>query len=542
MVNNFITQFPTGYTPTEQQIILIQKIEAAFNSGKKFVVCNAPTGSGKSMLAKTLANNSKPATEDFKKMIMSYEAFEQDYLGGYVNDMECLAEGSHGAIALTITKALQDQYQTIFSDTLTIKGKTNYQCDVDPSFDVETAPCFYTPKLKHDCQAVNRCHYYNARNAGLCAQFAALNYKMFQALPEHVKRRDFIICDEASELEEELVKQFSAEVTYTKLKHAGIEYTPLYSDDLSEVRAWVTDIRDAAKGSVEALQSKMQKNRGLLTVADRNRLSFVKHLHNALTKVDDSWTSCEYIVDRTGTGVVLTPLRVNKLADSIFSCGEKVLLMSATIVDHKNFTKTLGITDYEYIEAPSTFDAAKSPIFVSTRYRLNYSNLKQLLPAICKDIKAICDKHGAEKGVVHTHSQEICDYMFNYLTGDRFLFRKGKEKNEHILKEHSETQEPTVLVSPSLTHGVDLKDELARFQIIIKLPYSPLSNKRIKRLFDSDKDWYQDKMLSTLVQTAGRATRTKDDHSVTYILDGNIVDILQRSKDKLPKHFLERFT
>ena len=125
---------------------------------------------------------------------------------------------------------------------------------------------------------------------------------------------------------------------------------------------------------------------------------------------------------------------------------------------------------------------------------------------------------------------------------DRFLFRKGREKNEHILKAHQETNEPTVLVSPSLTHGVDLKDELARFQIIVKLPYSPLSNKRIKRLFDSDKDWYQDKMLSTLIQTTGRATRSSQDHAVTYILDGNIVEVLHRTKDKLPKHFLDRFT
>ena len=98
-----------------------------------------------------------------------------------------------------------------------------------------------------------------------------------------------------------------------------------------------------------------------------------------------------------------------------------------------------------------------------------------------------------------------------------------------------------MLVSPSLTHGIDLKDDLARFQIIIKLPYSPLSNKRIKRMFDSDKTWYQNKMLSTLVQTAGRATRSAEDYSVTYILDGNIVDILSRSVDKLPSYFIDRF-
>lgn len=543
MVNNLISYFPSTYTPTEQQLLLIQKIEAAFKTGKKFVICNAPTGAGKSMYAKTLANTTSLASEDFKQLILSYEAFEQDYLGTYTYEMECLAEQKHGAFVLTITKNLQDQYLSLFSDACIIKGKTNYLCDVDPSFDVETAPCFYLPRMKGECWASNRCHYYNARNKGLTSQFTVLNYKMFQALPFHVKRKEYIICDEASELEDELVKQFSAEIVYAKLKHAEIKYEPLYDEDLTNVRSWLTDIRDAAQNKIKSLQDKMAKHKGALSVADRNRLSFLKNLQNSLTKVDESWTSCEYVVDRTGTGVMLTPLRVNKLSSSIFNCADKILLMSATVVDHKNFAKTLGIDNYEYIEAPSSFDADKSPICVSTRYRLNYSNLDKLLPLICKDIKAICDKHGADKGVVHTHSQDICDYLYDNLSNsDRFLFRKGREKNEHILKAHQETNEPTVLVSPSLTHGVDLKDELARFQIIVKLPYSPLSNKRIKRLFDSDKDWYQDKMLSTLIQTTGRATRSSQDHAVTYILDGNIVEVLHRTKDKLPKHFLDRFT
>jgi Rad3-related DNA helicase len=95
-------------------------------------------------------------------------------------------------------------------------------------------------------------------------------------------------------------------------------------------------------------------------------------------------------------------------------------------------------------------------------------------------------------------------------------------------------------VSPSLSFGIDLKDALARFQIIVKLPYLPLSSKRIKKLFELDKTWYIDKMLNAMVQATGRATRSKNDYSVTYILDGNIVDVIKAHKDRLPKYFIDR--
>jgi Rad3-related DNA helicase len=121
------------------------------------------------------------------------------------------------------------------------------------------------------------------------------------------------------------------------------------------------------------------------------------------------------------------------------------------------------------------------------------------------------------------------------------LFREQGVMNDEILKLHFETEDPTVLVSPSLTHGIDLKDNLARFQIIIKAPYLPLMNKRIKKLFELDKKWYENKMICSLIQACGRGIRSKDDHCVTYILDGSVVNVLKNNTKILPKYFIDRF-
>jgi Rad3-related DNA helicase len=136
---------------------------------------------------------------------------------------------------------------------------------------------------------------------------------------------------------------------------------------------------------------------------------------------------------------------------------------------------------------------------------------------------------------------EITQYLREHIDDPRFLFRLDGANNEQIIKQHIESKEPTVLVSPSMTYGVDLKEDLARFQIISKASYMPLNDERIKRLFKEDPSWYVNKMLNHLIQACGRGVRTKNDKCVTYILDGTITDAVLRNAKKLPKYFIRRF-
>lgn len=541
MFSRYLSHFPREYEPSQQQIKLIRGVERAFNNGKKFVICCAPTGTGKSFLAKTLSGLGSRPNETFINSINTYAAYKQDFTGNYINEVDCLSQPPFGTFALTITKSLQDQYLKLFPDTDILKGKSNYICDVDSNFDVETAPCVLVSKIRDECWEKNRCPYYNARNRSLLSNFSVLNYKMFLALPNHVKRKNFIICDEASELEEELVKRYSAEVIYDRLKQYGISYSSLITDDKSKTRAWIYDLIFNVSEQINSLINRVNKKQRTLSQPEKIKLQYLKNLHNSLTTVDGLWKDCEFIIDKDSKRVTFTPLKADRLTKFIFDHADNVLLMSATIIDHKNFAKTLGIKDYEYVEVESDFDPTKSPIYVSSKNKLNYKNLTNILPDICEQIKAIIDHHKTEKGIIHTHSRDITNFLKNKLSNNkRFLFRDDLANNEEILKQHYEADFPTILVSPSLSFGVDLKDDLARFQIIIKLPFPPLSSKRIKKLFDIDKDWYENKMLNSLVQACGRATRSKNDFSTTYILDGNIVNTLKRTKDKLPKSFIER--
>jgi energy-coupling factor transporter ATP-binding protein EcfA2 len=536
---HLLNSFPSDYTPSTSQIEAIKKVDKAFQN-KKFVVVSAPTGTGKSFIAATLANASYQASDNFKNLISSYKAFDMDISGNYVNEVECLKEPPHGAFILTITKNLQDQYKNLFPECTVFKGKRNYTCNVDEVSDIETAPCLFAPKLKTECCAKNFCSYYNTKNDAIISNFTVLNYKLFQTLPKHIRRRNYIVCDEASELEGELVKNYTLNIQIQKLRQSGISVERVDLTDSRKVKTWLYDLRLQLDEKVTKLVNRFSKKNSNVVVGERLQLIFLKTTFHSIDNVLNYWDDEEWVADYKNNEIIITPLKVNKFAKNIFDSADQILLMSATIIDHKHFTKNLGIEDYEYIETGSVFDPKNSPIYITGKTKLNYYNIDAMMPKLAKSIKTICAQHSKDKGIIHTHNMDITKKLKNLLPDDRYLFRDIETTNENLISKHCTTDQPTVLVSPSLGFGVDLKDDLARFCIVVKLPFLPLGDKRIKKLCDRDKDWYENAMLNNLVQMCGRTTRSKKDYSTTYILDGNSINALIRAKHKLPSYFIER--
>ena len=462
MIGGLLKSFPSSYTPNSSQVKLLKNIDQAFTDGYKFVVCNAPTGSGKSFISKTVSNVSREATKEFRELVTNYLAYRRTHGGGYAYEDECNEEQSFGCTALTITKALQDQYKELFNDTKVLKGKSNYQCEVDDKFTVELAPCLHLPKMKEECWAKNKCPYYEDRNKALTSTFSTLNYNMFFSLPDHLKKRQFIICDEAAELEDQLVKEFSCTVNFESLAKLEVKIRPFYS---------------------------------------RNSLQVVKWINELILDLND---------------------RIEELKD----------ITNSNLSHNKKFI---------YVEAESSFDAKNAPIYCNTKVKLNYHNLKRSLPKIINQIKDIVDYHKSDKGIIHTHNNTITSFLCNKLNDSRYLIREPGVRNEIILEQHYNNPDPTVLVSPSMSHGVDLRDDLARFQIIVKAPYLPTKDKRIEKLMKDDFNWYMNKMLCSLIQSCGRGVRSHKDHCVTYILDGSIAESVVNNRHKLPKYFIDRF-
>ena len=544
MLGGLLNKFPDGYTPNSSQVKLLKNIDQAFEDGYKFVVCNAPTGSGKSFISKTLANASNNATEEFKDLITSYVAFKMDQAGGYTHEEECKDEQPFGTFALTITKALQDQYKSLFKDTTILKGKSNYISTIDTNIDVELESLIMPKNILEDHRRSHKCPYHNDRRDALTTKFAALNYNMFFSLPNHVKKRQYLICDEAAELEDQLVKEFSCNINFEMLNKMDVVVRPFYSKNNANIIKWISNLLIDLSDKVDELRDVIvstNSNNKKFIIETRRHLVSIRNLHSKLSLIIETWNESEYLFETNKDGITFMPLKVNNLSNHLFKYADKVILMSATIIDPTNFCKSLGINKFKYVEAESSFNASNAPIFCNTKVKLNYHNLKRSLPKVVDQIKQICEFHKNDKGIIHTHNNIITSFLLKRLTDSRFLIREPGVRNEEILEQHLESNNPTVLISPSLSHGVDLKDNLARFQIIVKAPYLPTKDKRIEKLMNDDFNWYANKMLCSLIQSCGRGVRSKQDHCKTYILDGAIVESIVNNKHKLPKYFIDRF-
>lgn len=535
--------FPPNFIPNEAQEIILDGIQKALLENKKFIIINAPTGTGKSFIAKTLANYSDSPSEGFVKAVNSYMIYDKD---ASLTDED---RKPFGAAILTVTKSLQDQYINMFPDGSSLKGKANYECTLNDGYTCENGVCSYTPKQLKKCLKCDQCLYYKQRNEAATNICSFYSYAMFEQLPPEIKNKEFIICDEASELESEIVGRYTIEILTSDLAKIDVEFppTPYYGAKNSEVFNWVSEMSRLCEYSFISYTNYIQKElknnakKKKINKEEYKKLVLIRRYREYFNTLIDTWGETEYIVNHTNKGLIFQPYNVDKLAHRIFDYGKIIILMSATIVNPKKFAETLGIDDYYFIEAASSFSAKRAPIKCATKFRLNYKNKTQLLPVMAKIAKNICELYPKKKGIIHTHSMEVLNYLKKELGNDsRYLFRGNGVDNEKLLSIHQNTKLPTVLISPSMTHGIDLKGKLGEFQVVMKAPYLPLSDSRIKRKAEEDEEWYTDAMLSTLVQMCGRCNRTEDDYSETYILDGLIVDAIARNKDKLPKYFIDR--
>jgi len=547
---DYLKTFPSDSEARPQQKVALEKISSIFSSGKKFAIACLPTGSGKSHIAAAVARSATPIDPYRRDLVNSYSIYKKDRDGNYQYEDDFLEGTSFGSYILTVSKSLQDQYKSLFPDIVVAKGKSNYACDVDPNVSVDFAPCLYANKLKEKCFAANRCPYYKTRNDAIVSLESILNYRSFISLPTFLRKREIYICDEAGDLEDELVAHYSITIQYSHLHSENIDFKKLITDDSTEAGRWLNEIYIKVNKELENTKDRLsnmakKETQGAIRTKEMQRLGKLTGLVNSLSDVILNWDDCEYLVEsRDSEKVIFVPYDIRPLARKLFEGADMVLMMSATITNHIEFTKSLGIAEaeYEYVEVESSFDPKKSPIKCSKAFNLSYKTMDRDLPKVLDMVLQICNTHKGEKGIIHTHTNKITEALKKKIgTNDRFLFRQIGTSNEEILEIHKNSSDDTILVSPSLDTGISLDDDLGRFQIIVKAPFLPLSSKRIKKIFDKNKKYYAMKMLDTLVQMCGRCTRSIKDYSITYILDGSAFNSIIDNKRYLPKHFLDRF-
>jgi Rad3-related DNA helicase len=254
----------------------------------------------------------------------------------------------------------------------------------------------------------------------------------------------------------------------------------------------------------------------------------------------DNWVF-EILPAVGGSGAKMTfkPIDVGPFAeDTLFRLGRRVLLMSATVIQSDIFAESLGIPESQRacLTIPTPFPVENRPIHVFPVGRMSADNIDETLPKMVTALKEILKEHKGEKGMIHCHSNKIANYLRKNLRSNRLIFHDSSDREE-ALKKHLSSKEPTVLVSPSMAEGVDLRDDLARFQILLKVPYPSLGDKLVRKRMHRWSWWYPMQTVKTVVQSVGRAIRSEKDHAVTYILDADWVRFYNQNQELFPDTF-----
>jgi len=544
--------FPDEYEPRETQKEILNAIEQQLRSGYKTIVLSAPTGVGKSLIAATLAR----------------------YYGG--------------SFIVTASKQLQDQYSKDLKFLMPVKGKSNFAClklmeqQKIKKFDTKKAiqigltcekgiceettikrgkknveVCKFKPKLGELEQFNDTyCHYYEQKYRALMSPHSIWNYASYfqlmkfsrKAYAEYISK-PIAIFDEAHKIEDQIIQFIGLDIYSGSLTECGIEVKAYNLNDIEMVIQLVDDLARAYSKQIKDLQESrsFQLYPDYIALAKlENKYEKMANAHAEILSNKDNFIINEPFRDAGGNfrSVSVKPLDISKYVSSFFDL-ENQIFMSATI-DKESFCENTGMDPSKV----AFVDTPKSP-FLPDKRRINFLNIRKLSHStslddelsVIKKIDDIMSEHANDRGLILTSSEKRCfDIMNNLSEKNRKRIRICHSRNENgmsqdeVLQEHAQ-DENGVLLSSSLWEGVDLKDDLSRFQIIAKAPYPNLSEKRTKIKMGKFPLWYKSQTLMKLLQGFGRSIRNEDDWAVTYVLDSAAHDLLIQSKTMIPKSY-----
>jgi ATP-dependent DNA helicase DinG len=500
------------------------------------------------------------------------------------------------------------KYRTFTKDyKINKKGTKEEQVFIDSNikkhYQKEYSQWLPVQTLKEQREEWMPCEYFDQLNKALTASHSIFNYSIFLSLLPHKKslpERELLVLDEGHLLETEIVKyrglsiskrrwkryihdmkmidygyddierwidflieletemlnltansalieSFSIErkVKYNyngkttskgRSKKKTISASEIFDSDEEIAKKY--DAASASQGSVSSLGDELAVD----AIRDIERLT--RAINNILAN-PKNWIVSEIIKENYEVvKVELKPLDISPHCKNVFEKCSKTLIMSATILNHRAFCRSVGLSpdEVKFIQVQSDFPVEKRPIYPLNIAYLNYSSLQsaEVKSSITRTIDNLMSLHGKDKGIIHTTSYDQLNFIKDNISqanSRRLLVTDPDIQRDEVISQHVNSIKPTVLISPSLHTGLDLKDQLSRFQIITKVPYPNKSDRWTNAKRDVDEEWYYWQTALKLIQAYGRSVRSKDDWAKTYILDSAFGYFVKKNMNILPDWF-----
>lgn len=531
------------FKPRKEQREALDFIKSEYEKNKmsKFFLLNLPVGVGKSHLAMMIADWYKSSVSRFARVDV-----------------------------ITNSKLLQDQYSGTYDSICDLKGKENYECE---AYACSCASGSEFNRLnKTTCES---CPYSGARESYISGGVSLTNFYLYilyaiynQKLMESRDARVLIV-DEAHEFDDVMSDFVSIKITETVVKKykfaseydiikrlKGVSSISTYVEFLRYLNGEILDTcEQMEKGMSSKPRNQTEDKRDLkiskvLNVknGDVKMMNLVSDLKQLQLKIDvflkeykdnpNNWVlESGYNEKLRQKELSLEPIWAFDYLDKyVFSHYDMVFLMSGTILDKSLFCSLNGLDPSRatYYSIGSPFPVQNRPIYYMPLGKMSFKTKEDTFKKYIPYIQKLLDKYKNKKGIIHTNSFELANWIKDKVKDKRLIFHDSSNKDE-MMRLHFESEEPTVIVSPSMDTGVSFDDDKARFQIIAKVPYPSLASQKNKMRQSNNPDWYSWKTVCGLVQMTGRPVRSNTDYADTIILDGGFGDVIKHSSHYLPE-------
>jgi len=530
------------YKPRKEQKEALSFIESEYQKNKmnKFFLLNLPVGSGKSHLALMIA----------------------DWYKKNVNKMARVD-------IITNSKILQDQYANTYESISDLKGKENYECETYACSCAQGSE--FNRLNKTSCES---CPYSYARESYQSGGISLTNFYLYILYaiynPKLMESRDarVLIVDEAHSFDDVMSDFITIKITETSLKKYKFasEYDLIkrlkavksisdYVEFLKHYNTEIISTMDSMSNGMSSVPRNVTEDKRDLKISkllktknsDVKMMQLVTDLKQQQSKIDvflteykanpNNWVlETSYNEKLRQRELSLEPIWAYDYLDKyVFSHYDMVFLMSGTILDKNLFCQLNGldVSKAVYYSISSPFPLRNRMIYYMPLGKMSYKSKEETFKRYIPYIKKLLDKYKNKKGIIHTNSFELANWIKDSIKDPRLIFHDSSNKDE-MLRLHIESEEPTVIVSPSMDTGVSFDDDSARFQIIAKVPYPSLASQKNKMRQSNNPDWYSWKTVSGFIQMTGRAVRSDMDYADTIVLDGGFGDVMKHSSHFLP--------
>jgi len=534
------------YTPRAEQNEALEFIMKTHSESPstKFYLMNMPVGSGKSHLAMMISD-------------------------WYTSKVDKNAKVD----IITAGKILQDQYDVTYESIKNLKGKENYSCK---SYSTSCSNGKEFNRLnKTTCDF---CPYDESKNGYLGGKvsltnfhlyliYAIYNQKMFEQRESNV-----LIVDECHEFDDVMSDFITIKITESLVKR--LKFTNEYQivKALSKVKSienyieFLKYFNNEIKTTIATIDGSMVPNRDItsdkrdlkistLTNSpnkDVKMMQIISDLKQYLIKIDiflkeydanpDNWVlESNYNEKTKQKELSLEPIWAYDYLDKyVWSNYDAVILMSGTILDKKLFSELNGLDPDRsvYYSVDSPFAQENRKVYYMPLGKMSFTKKEETFKNYVPYLHKILKKYEMQKGIIHTNSFELSEWIKRDVENSRLLFHDSSTRDE-MLKLHMDSKDPFVFVSPSVATGVSFDHEKSRFQVISKIPYPSLNSQKNKLRQKNNPEWYSWKTVAGFLQMCGRSIRSKTDWADTIILDGSFSDLLRFSSNYFPSWFLD---